>query len=215
MTVPVASGLIKMFWGTRLNIGGVTFDGILSTGHENTLRITTNPIEFGADVADHAVIEPRRITVVGIVSDHPLSLSNVVRNITGVVESVGGLFNNDTAPSGISVRAYADLREVMESRIPLTLETNLANYDNMMLVEMKVDRDKETSKVAILNMVFQEVFLTYTDISLVSVTPSVAGVAAPTTPAGSKSPLALTKSVASSWAKNVKNFMAQITSVFN
>lgn len=51
-------------------IGEITFDVVKSESHTSTLQITSNPIEDGSIIADHAVLEPKEISVVGVVVDY-------------------------------------------------------------------------------------------------------------------------------------------------
>lgn len=51
-------------------IGTVTLDAVVSESHQSDLRITENPIESGAQIADHAVLEPRSVTITGVMVDH-------------------------------------------------------------------------------------------------------------------------------------------------
>ena len=44
-------------------IGPVAINVVISEKHLSELAITTNPIEFGADVTDHAYPEPKRVTL--------------------------------------------------------------------------------------------------------------------------------------------------------
>ncbi|MEX3929739.1 phage baseplate protein [Paraburkholderia sp. BR10936] len=50
-------------------IGTVRIDLTQQEQHDSTMRITDNPVESGAVVADHAVLEPRRLTVQGLMVD--------------------------------------------------------------------------------------------------------------------------------------------------
>lgn len=52
------------------NIGQITFDAITVEEHQSDLSITENPIESGAAIADHAVIQPKRVTINGVMVDH-------------------------------------------------------------------------------------------------------------------------------------------------
>lgn len=52
------------------NIGQITFDAITVEDHQSDLSITENPIESGAAIADHAVIQPKRVTINGVMVDH-------------------------------------------------------------------------------------------------------------------------------------------------
>lgn len=51
-------------------IGEIQFDATTEESHQSELSITENPIESGANVADHAVLQPKQITIVGVMVDH-------------------------------------------------------------------------------------------------------------------------------------------------
>ncbi|SIP74142.1 conserved hypothetical protein [Xenorhabdus innexi] len=48
------------------SIGKFLFDNVMIENHRSSLRITENPIESGAAIADHAILEPKEITIAGI-----------------------------------------------------------------------------------------------------------------------------------------------------
>src|ERR1700679_1021345 len=50
-------------------IGTVHLDQTVREEHDSTLRVTENPIESGAVIADHAALEPRRLTIQGKMVD--------------------------------------------------------------------------------------------------------------------------------------------------
>jgi hypothetical protein len=50
-------------------IGTVHLDQTAREEHDSTLRVTENPIESGAVIADHAALEPRRLTIQGKMVD--------------------------------------------------------------------------------------------------------------------------------------------------
>lgn len=56
------------------NIGKFILDGTQNENNKSNLRITKNPVESGANVADHAILEPKQITIKGhIVAYEPPS----------------------------------------------------------------------------------------------------------------------------------------------
>jgi hypothetical protein len=55
---------------TGRRIGTITLDAVTEETHQSDLAVTENPVESGALVADHAVIDPQQVTVVGIVVDY-------------------------------------------------------------------------------------------------------------------------------------------------
>lgn len=55
----------RMFVSSR-TIGTFAFDIVTSEAHQSNLRLTKNPVESGAAIADHSVLEPKEVTVYGI-----------------------------------------------------------------------------------------------------------------------------------------------------
>ena len=47
------------------SIGTFKLDVTTSEVHESTLNITENPVESGANIADHAILNPRELTITG------------------------------------------------------------------------------------------------------------------------------------------------------
>lgn len=49
------------------SIGDFELDCTVREEHTSSLRLTKNPVESGADIADHAILEPKSLTITGIV----------------------------------------------------------------------------------------------------------------------------------------------------
>lgn len=47
------------------SIGSFTMDVVTVEMHESELTLTENPIESGANIADHAILQPRQLTIIG------------------------------------------------------------------------------------------------------------------------------------------------------
>ncbi|MBP6018801.1 MAG: hypothetical protein KA735_04865 [Burkholderiaceae bacterium] len=54
----------------RTMIGDVVLDAELREVHSSDLRITDNPVESGAAVGDHAVLEPKTVQIEGVIVDY-------------------------------------------------------------------------------------------------------------------------------------------------
>lgn len=50
---------------TSRRIGKITLDVTEQEAHKSILRLTKNPIESGANIADHAILEPKQLTIKG------------------------------------------------------------------------------------------------------------------------------------------------------
>lgn len=72
------------------SIGTITFDVVTTEDHQSDLSITENPIESGAAIADHAVIQPKQVTINGVMVDHDHSTFGLdfpfVGNIRGGID---------------------------------------------------------------------------------------------------------------------------------
>ena len=71
-------------------IGKIIFDVVTTEDHQSDLSITENPIESGAAIADHAVIQPKQVTINGVMVDHDHSTFGLdlpfIGNIRGGID---------------------------------------------------------------------------------------------------------------------------------
>lgn len=111
-------------------IGPVPIDAFLQETHRSDLSITRNPIEFGADVTDHAYVEPKQIIIWGGVGSAP-----------GRLGIVGG-----QAATRVSA-AYEAMVALQESREPFDIVTGLTFYEDMLIESIEVTRHKDNSNI--------------------------------------------------------------------
>jgi hypothetical protein len=112
----------------KSNISGYFFDAVLRSEHHSALKITTHPVQSGANVADHAYVEPATLTM-------ELGMSDVM---PGIIET------QFTDQSSRSISAFQVLRKLQADRMPLQVTTRLHTYKNMMLEELTVPDDYKT-----------------------------------------------------------------------
>ncbi len=119
----------------------VELDAALSESHNYTAQITTNPVEQGANVANHMRILPKTFKISGIVSNHPLALTQISLNPQRAEDALGTL---------LLWQGDAET---------LTLTTTLTSYDDIALVitSIGVTRDKERGNVVALDLTLEEV----------------------------------------------------------
>lgn len=79
-------------------IGEVRFDAVTSEDHSSELRITENPIESGAAIADHAVVQPKKITINGVMVDHDHASSPLEHLGFPAIRGVTDFLNNVPFP---------------------------------------------------------------------------------------------------------------------
>lgn len=112
----------------KTNIAGYFFDGFMSVSHERKLTITQNPVETGADVVDHAYVNPATVKM-------QIMMSDVHQSI------IPGQFSDLTFRH---TSAWAVLKQIQESRIPVDIFTKLGYYKNMLIESISADDTKET-----------------------------------------------------------------------
>lgn len=135
--------IANLFVKKKNNIGGISFDGWIEEQHINEVVVTKNPVEFGADITDHAIIQPVKLTVRVIVTDTPLGLEEFV---TGLVDNVSGIFGSSTEEGGTrSAQAYNNLVFIQNERFELSVQTGLKEYDNMIITSITAPVVKKQS----------------------------------------------------------------------
>lgn len=112
----------------KTNIAGYFFDGFLEVSHNINTVVTTHPVQQGANVSDHAYVEPVEVTMT-------VKMSDAMR---GMVEEqfTGISYTRSTA-------AYRILRQLQEQRLVFQIHTRLETLQNMMITNISVDDDYE------------------------------------------------------------------------
>lgn len=151
----------NLFIRTKRSLGGVQLDAVLTETHNNIVRLTKNPIEFGADITDHAVIEPKKLNILAEVSDTPLGVAAFGQ----IVDSTTGLFGTTTTDNLTrSVAAYNALVLLQETREPIEVQTRLKLYQNMIITDISITQDKDSSRIARMNISIEEVIITESEV---------------------------------------------------
>lgn len=151
----------NLFIRTKKSIGGIELDAVISETHTNQIRLTKNPVELGADITDHAVIEPKKINIVAQVSDTPLGTAAFGQ----IVDLVTGLFGTATTTNITrSNAAYNAMVQLMEEREPIEVQTKLKLYQDMVITSLSVTQDKNTSRIVLMNISLEEVLITESQI---------------------------------------------------
>jgi hypothetical protein len=146
----------NLFIRTKKSIGGIELDAVISETHANQIRLTKNPVELGADITDHAVIEPKKINIIAQVSDTPLGAAAFGQ----IVDLVTGLFGTSTTQNITrSNAAYNAMVQLMEKREPIEVQTKLKLYRDMVITSLSVTQDKNTSRIVLMTIGLEEVLI--------------------------------------------------------
>ena len=108
----------------KTNIGGYFFDGFMKVNHSKNLKITSNPVETGAALVDHAYLEPAQITM-------DIMMSDVHRSAVLSRDQFKGTWSR-------SVDAWSILSKMQSDN------TRLGFYDNMLIQSLEANDDTET-----------------------------------------------------------------------
>lgn len=108
------------------SIGPVPVDAVIKEMIESTLKITQRPVEFGADVTDHAYVEPKRIVIEGV---------------------IGGSLDRPSSGRLAATIGWQALKRLQETREPFTLVSGLDVHRNILIEKLTADRDKDWSRV--------------------------------------------------------------------
>lgn len=142
-----------LFKTPKWGINGVYFDGILKTEHKSSVKLTQFPIQSGCMGTDHAVVEPASLNIDIMMSDaNNIRNLNKVELINTIIQYLKSLvknsnyveINSDLNGDGRSVNAWTILRGMQLSRTPITVETRLHDYKNMIIEELSVPDDYKT-----------------------------------------------------------------------
>ena len=142
-----------LFKSNQWPIGGIYFDGIMRTEHNSTLRMTTFPVQNGTYGVDHAVVEPSLLVIEVMMSDvmtikhnnSPTVLNQIQNLLQKAIPSSNAVqMNSNLTGEGHSVNAWSVLKSMQQSRIPITVETRLQTYNNMLIESLSAPDDFKT-----------------------------------------------------------------------
>lgn len=122
-----------------LPYGAVEFDASIEESHVNENEVTQFPVEQGVDITDHVRRQPDRVTLRGIVTDHPIRLG-------------GGL-----GISGRSLDAYGKVLYMMANAQLVSVVTSLNQYEDMVIESMEVPRDSTRGHAVEMTLQLREV----------------------------------------------------------
>ncbi len=137
-------------------IGGIYFDGIMQTEHVSRIKPTQYPVQTGVQMTDHAIIEPVELTVDVMMSDAEtstyVSMNPLLNTLYQAVQRIK-IYNNFASlcsqPSilrgdGRAAATWQTLRLLQTSCVPITVETRLGTYVNMVIEELSAPDDVKT-----------------------------------------------------------------------
>lgn len=141
--------LMSIFSKTLPALGIIEFDAKLEGVTSKSVYLTQFPVEFGANVNDHAIVLPDRYLLTGAISNTPLGLGLDdigMMGVGAVASAVGGVAG--AAISSVAAyllagseetraaTAWRALSAMMKTRAPIELITEFETLQEMVIVRL-------------------------------------------------------------------------------
>lgn len=126
-------------------IGGYFLDATISESHDFENTITENPVQTGANVNDHVFQKPILCTLQLFQSDCMASIKKRQFEDKGMTRSQS---------------ATAILRALWLLGDPLTVQTSLTTYKNMIIKSCIINKDKDTQTAIKATVILQQLIVT-------------------------------------------------------
>lgn len=141
-----------------------SFDAVIRESHTSRATITRNPVETGVKLSDHAFMEPNELYIEAAVGDVWLHGQDQNGN------AVSDVWASD---SGRAANAWRLLKDLQENLEPITVQTGLDLYEDVMIEQMFAEQDAETASVLFVRV--QLVQVIRADTQTVSYPPRASG----------------------------------------
>lgn len=173
----------------KTKIDVLTLDVALEIGHEHSASVSKNPIETGSNVGDNVRLENPILTISGIISEAPLSIGASAFNVftgaaaTAAVQKFGSPFGALTGAGVGSLggiiagrkegdinfprKAFEFLIELEKKKTPITIETSLRTYPNMILTKLNVPQKSDLGKSIQFSAIFEQITFVKTSAVLI------------------------------------------------
>ena len=142
--------------GNKIDVNPLLYqlDGVIKEQHSSRVQLTKHPVEYGVNISDHAIKQPMKVIVDGVVTNSPFAkqLLNRLPGDAVILKNVVDVLQGERARN-----AYAGLIELQNERKPVRLQTGLLSYENMMLVDVSAPNDIQDNLRV--KLTFEEIFI--------------------------------------------------------
>ena len=139
----------QLFFRKGNFISNIELDIIIQEGANASVRLTENPVENGANMNDHIIVQPMNFFVSGVVS-------NISSTTIGAFSNAGNVFNQSSTKAK---EAWDALLELQVNRTPFKLVQGLKEYNNIIILNLTETQDKDTSKALFFTATMKEVII--------------------------------------------------------
>ncbi len=145
----IIEGVMSIFSKTVPAIESIEFDAKLEGATSKAVQLTQYPVEFGANVNDHAILLPDRYLLTGAVSNSPLGLglndigmmgagaaATAIGGLAGAAISTVSAYLLSGSEATRAETAWASLTDLLQSRTVFDLVTELETLPDMVLIRL-------------------------------------------------------------------------------
>lgn len=145
----IIEGVMSIFSKTVPAIESIEFDAKLEGATSKAVQLTQYPVEFGANVNDHAILLPDRYLLTGAVSNSPLGLglndigmmgagaaATAIGGLAGAAISTVSAYLLSGSEATRAETAWASLTDLLQSRTVFDLVTELETLLDMVLIRL-------------------------------------------------------------------------------
>jgi hypothetical protein len=125
----------------------IQVDATITLDHQMNNAVTSNPIEDGSVVSDSVIRSNRKLTLEGMIVNHPLDEFDFF----GIMSL---LSQGDRSQNG-----FEALRKVWKTAQPFKLETNRETYDPVIITDLRVLESAQVGDALRFNMTVEEVII--------------------------------------------------------
>jgi hypothetical protein len=126
------------------NVENYFFDAVFVTDHSTQRQITSHPVQWGAAITDHSYQEPASVSL-------QIGMSDVMDSFD----------SNQYASQSLSksVNAYRMFITLQKTGVPVTLNTKLQRYTNMVIANINTSDDARTIYSLKATITFKEILI--------------------------------------------------------
>ncbi|CUK09355.1 hypothetical protein F0U64_08525 [Achromobacter xylosoxidans] len=139
-------------------IGDIVVEATLSESHEDTLKITSHPVESGpygkSAISDHAFKQPLTLTL-------KCAWSNASYEALAGAQAKD-VANGKAAADDYATAIYSQLLSLQESREPVTVVTSRRRYSDMLIEKLSVETNKDSFGAVFATVTLREVVVVQT-----------------------------------------------------
>lgn len=145
----IADGVMSIFSKTLPALGIIEFDAKLEGVTSKAVQLTQFPVEFGANVNDHAILLPDRYLLTGAVSNTPLGIglddigmmgagavSTAIGGVAGSAISAVSAYLLSGSEETRAATAWRALSAMLKTRAPIELVTEYETMQEMILIRL-------------------------------------------------------------------------------